>query len=116
MNKDTIFNLKEYDKAYQWCLENEDYTIEQIEGTKNYHFVVKEEIINKDTYSVEQRKFEIQTRLSQLSQDFVQAIAGAYFEDFETRKAEFQTLHNELRVLEGKKPREYNTQNSLTNT
>ena len=64
----------------------------------------------------EQRKWEIRERLSQLSQDFVQAIAGAYFEDFETRKAEFQTLHNELRVLEGKKPREYNTQNSLTNT
>lgn len=55
----------------------------------------------------ENRKKEIQTRLSQLSQDFVQAMAGAYFEDLEERKAEFQTLHNELRVLEGKEPREY---------
>lgn len=64
----------------------------------------------------EQRKFEITARLNQLSQDFVQAMAGAYFEDLEERKAEFQTLHNELRVLEGKEPREYNTQNSLTNT
>ena len=64
----------------------------------------------------EQRKFKIRQRLEQLSQDFVQAMAGAYFEDLEVRKAEFQTLHNELRVLEGKEPREYNTQNSLTNT
>ena len=59
----------------------------------------------------EQRKFEIQTRLNQLSQDFVQAMTGAYFEDLEARKAEFQTLHNELRALEGKEPRLYNSQN-----
>lgn len=70
----------------------------------------------KDKELKGQRKWEIQERLNQLSQDIVQAMAGAYFEDLEDRKAEFQTLHNELRVLEGKEPREYNTQNSLTNT
>lgn len=57
----------------------------------------------------EQRKWEIRERLSQLSQDFVQAMAGAYFEDFAQRQLEFQALHNELRVLEGKEPREYKT-------
>lgn len=54
------------------------------------------------------RKVEITERLNKLSQDFVQAMAGAYFEDLEERKTEFQTLHNELRQLEGKEPRKYN--------
>lgn len=51
---------------------------------------------------------EIKPRLEQLSQDLIQAQAGAVFEDLEERKAEFQVLHNELRVLLGKEPREYN--------
>ena len=53
MNKDTIFTLKEYDNAFQWCLENEDYTTEQIEGTKNYHFVIKEELIYNEERELE---------------------------------------------------------------
>lgn len=56
----------------------------------------------------EQRKWEITARLNQLSQDFVQAMAGAKFDDLDKRKEEFRTLHNELRELEGKLPREYN--------
>lgn len=50
---------------------------------------------------------EIKPRLDQLSQDLIQAQAGAVFEDLEERKTEFQTLHNELRVLLGKEPRIY---------
>lgn len=49
----------------------------------------------------------IKMRLEQLSQDLIQAQAGAVFEDLEERKQEFQTLHNELRVLLGKEPRVY---------
>ena len=55
----------------------------------------------------EERKVEIRQRLEQLSQDFVQILVGAEFTDIEERKAEFQTLHNELRALEGKEPRVY---------
>lgn len=51
---------------------------------------------------------EIKPRLEQLSQDLIQAQAGAVFEDLEERKTEFQILHNTLRSLEGKEPREYN--------
>ena len=54
-----------------------------------------------------QRIAEIKPRLEQLSQDLIQAQAGAVFEDLEERKAEFQELHNELRTLLGKEPREY---------
>lgn len=55
----------------------------------------------------QQKKFELTNRLNQLSQDFIQAMAGAEFEDLEKRQLEFQSLHNKLRVLEGKEPRNY---------
>ena len=34
-------------------------------------------------------------------------MCGAVIDDFEERKLEFQELHNELRVLEGKEERVY---------
>lgn len=60
----------------------------------------EEELINK-------RVYEIQERLNQLTQDFIQALCGAVIDDIEERKQQFQTLHNELRVLLGKEPRIY---------
>lgn len=50
---------------------------------------------------------DIQKRLQQLSQDFIQVQLGAVFEDLEERKQEFRDLHNELRVLQGKSERIY---------
>ena len=64
----------------------------------------------------EQRKFEIRQRLEQLSQDLVQILAGAEFVDLKERQLEFQTLHNELRQLEGKEPRSYVAYNDEENT
>lgn len=58
---------------------------------------------------------EIKTRLEQLSQDIVQSLVGAEFEDLADRQAEFQTLHNELRVLLGKEPRKYLEVDNETN-
>ncbi|MBE6600414.1 MAG: hypothetical protein E7640_04365 [Ruminococcaceae bacterium] len=53
------------------------------------------------------RAMEIKARLAQLSQDFIQVQVGAVFPDIEERKAEFRTLHNELRLLLGKEERIY---------
>lgn len=58
---------------------------------------------------------DINKRLTELSQDLIQAQAGAVFDDIETRKLEFQTLHNELRTLQGKQPRNYITEVSNAN-
>ena len=55
----------------------------------------------------ESRIAEIQTRLNELSQDFIQAEIGAIFDDLDARKQEFKSLHNELRSLLGKEPRTY---------
>lgn len=53
------------------------------------------------------RMGEIQARLNELSQDFVQASIGAIIVNLEDRKTEFKTLHNELRTLLEKEPRQY---------
>ena len=53
------------------------------------------------------RMGEIQARLNELSQDFIQASIGAIIVDLEDRKTEFKTLHNELRTLLEKEPRQY---------
>lgn len=58
---------------------------------------------------------EIKTRLEQLSQDIIQSLAGAEFEDLAERQKEFQTLHNELRILLGKEPRKYVEVDNETN-
>lgn len=57
-----------------------------------------------------ERELEIRHRLDKLSEKLVQVMAGAYLENLEDIKTEFQTLHNEIRQLEGKPPREYNIQ------
>ena len=53
-----------------------------------------------------QRKSEIKARLHSLSEDMIQHEAGEIVPNYEERKAEFIRLHNELRVLEGKTPRQ----------
>ena len=64
-----------------------------------------EEQINE--WKTQSRIKNITVRLNSLSQDLIQAQAGAVFDDIEERKQEFQTLHNELRALMGKTPRNY---------
>lgn len=93
-------SAKEFD--YLMCEQNKGKELKVVDDKV---VAVEHEVTEEELKA--QRKFEIIERLNQLSQDFVQAMAGAYFEDLEERKAEFQTLHNELRVLEGKEPRQY---------
>lgn len=45
-------------------------------------------------------------RLTELTKDLAQVEAGLIIDDLETRKAEFRTLLNEVRVLQGKEPRQ----------
>ena len=91
-----------------------------VEIDDKYYTDCRKEDFNDDlTFSIEKynarkqkekglaRIAEIKPRLEQLSQDLIQAQAGAVFEDLEERKLEFQELHNELRILLGKEPRKY---------
>lgn len=47
-------------------------------------------------------------RLTELTKDLAQVQAGLIITDIEERKQEFRTLLNEVRVLQGKQPREIN--------
>ena len=109
------------------------YDILGVEMTKEeYDFLILEQLNGKElklengkvvavekTLSKEARKniriSEIKTRLEQLSQDIIQSLAGAEFEDLAERQKEFQTLHNELRILLGKEPRKYLEVDNETN-
>ena len=100
----TIFGIEITDEEFDYLIEEQSKgkEIKVVDGklVAEIHELTQEEL-------KEQRRFEISRRLEQLSQDFVQAMAGAYFEDLEARKTEFQMLHNELRTLQGKEPRHY---------
>ena len=77
---------------------------EETENILVYIPYTQEELIERNN---QERIYEIKERLNVLSEDFTQAYLGAQIEDIEDRKVEFQTLHNELRNLLGKTPREY---------
>lgn len=53
-----------------------------------------------------ERTTEIKARLNELDQDIIQHEAGEIVPNYPERLAEFRTLHNELRALEGKEPRQ----------
>lgn len=54
-----------------------------------------------------QQQLEIKiSRLTELTKDLAQVQAGLVIDDLEERKQEFRTLLNEVRVLQGKQPRE----------
>lgn len=91
---------EDYDRLLSEQFKGKDLKVINGEVVAVEHEVTQEELN-------EQRKFEITERLNQLSQDFIQAQVGACFEDYAKRQLEFQELHNELRVLEGKEPRKY---------
>ena len=50
---------------------------------------------------------DLKAELNSLSQDIVQAQAGAIIPDYEKRLTRFKWVHNEIRRIELKEPREY---------
>lgn len=74
-------------------------TIEECENIINSNEPIYDLLIK-----IEKKK----QRLVELTKDFAQIQAGFIIDDIEERKAEFRTLLNEIRVLQGKEPREIN--------
>lgn len=72
----------------------------EYEDIQVYIPFTEEEITQNEIY-------ELEERLAQLTQDFIQIQCGAVFEDADERIAEFQEKHNRLRYLKGKEPRVY---------
>lgn len=53
------------------------------------------------------REAELRRTLRELSEDFLQAEAGAVIPDLADRKSQFRAAHNELRQIKGLPPRQY---------
>lgn len=100
---ETLPNEVDPVKQRAYKLENNSWVFDE----NKYQELLIEENERKQNALNLVRISEIQTRLNELSQDFVQVNLGAVFDDLEQRKAEFKSLHNELRGLLGKEPREY---------
>jgi hypothetical protein len=99
--------IKEYPnggKDVEWVVDVEGIPAKpetyEYEDIQVYVPFTEEELTQKEIY-------EIEVRLNQLTQDFIQMQCGAVFEDADERVAEFQAKHNRLRYLKGKEPREY---------
>lgn len=95
------------------CLETDKNIVRGFDGK-----LVFEEETKKQEYLKAKQEFEtnqtkqnriseIKQRLEKLNKDFIQSMIGAIIPDIEEKRAEFISLHNELRELEGKEPRDY---------
>lgn len=106
MELNKIFKINDYSLAVEFAFQN-NYTIIEIEPDVNgeRQFQIVEIPAPTEEELKEMRICEIQQRLVELDQDIVQDIAGEVVPNIEKRKAEFVTLHNELRTLLGKKQR-----------
>lgn len=109
---DIFYEDKEYAQRADWCNESGKYHIQEIEPDENGRRfkIVKNPEPTAEELAEQQKQArieEIKTELTNLSQDFIQAEIGAVFDDLEQRKELFKALHNELRALLGKEPRQY---------
>ncbi len=93
------YSLIEIEETYKDC--------DSVDFNEDLTFNIDKYNARKQRHKDNKRISEIKTRLEQLSQDIIQSLAGAEFEDMVERQKEFQTLHNELRILLGKEPRKY---------
>ena len=101
MKKILGINVTDAEFDYLFCQQSKGLEL-HVENGK----VIAREHIQTEEEKKQMRISEINERLTSLTQDFVQADCGEIIEDIDARKAEFVTLHNELRVLMGKEPRE----------
>lgn len=113
--KGKIINIEQYSETYHILKNFPELCIVEIEPDENgRRFQIQEIPAPTEEELKEMRICEIQQRLVELDQDIVQDIAGEVVPNIEERKAEFVTLHNELRTLLGKEQRELkNTTNNL---
>ena len=100
----TLFGIEMTDEEFGYLFEQQSQgkELKVIDGNVVAvdHEVTQEELDEREIY-------ELEVRLNQLTQDFIQIQCGAVFEDADERIAEFQEKHNRLRYLKGKEPRVY---------
>lgn len=99
-----LLNVEMSNEAFDFlmCEQSKGKELKVIDGN-----VVAIEHIFTEEELKQQALYEKTTRLTELTKDFVQIQAGLIIENIEERYAEFRTLLNEVRVLQGKEPRNF---------
>lgn len=94
------FSKEELDEI---CLQQSNGLIPKYTQDKGLYFEkyipTKEEINQNKTD-------ELKLELQKLSEDIIQHICGEDIPDIQDRMSKFIAIHNEVRILEGKEPRE----------
>lgn len=90
----------EIDDKYSDCI-NQDFNEDLTFNVEKYN-------VRKQRELDEEELPELQAELNSLSQDLIQAQAGAVIDNLDERKARFQVVHNRIREIMGKEPRVYN--------
>ena len=94
-------NLTDAEFDYYACEQNKGKELKVIDGK----LVAVEHVPTEEEITQLQLHIKL-NRLEELTKDFAQVQAGLIIEDIENRKIEFRTLLNEVRVLQGKEPRQ----------
>lgn len=92
-------SLEEFD--YLLCEQSKGKELKVKDGkvVAEYHVPTEEEL-------KEQRRYELKAELEKIKEDIEQETFGLVRDDFTEKKARAAEIVNELRVLEGKEPRE----------
>ncbi len=98
----THYPITELDNISEWWKTNRMYDINEYDD----HI----EIVERDRSFVKDDKIsELKSELEKIKEDIEQEIFGLVRDDYDKKKARAAEIVNELRVLEGKDPREIRT-------
>ena len=98
--KNLLDNLTDEEKDFLFCEQAKGKELKVVDGKI---IAVTRTMTNDDLK--QQMLYEKINRLTELTKDLAQVQAGLIIDDIEDRKLEFRTLLNEVRVLQGKEPR-----------
>lgn len=105
--------LKDYETAFpkEWLdmygFKEAEVPYEDVEFADFENQTFSESLYNqrKEREEADRVYAENKERLTRLSEDLVQSVAGEIIPDLAERKAEFISIHNEVRAYEGKEAR-----------
>lgn len=106
---DIFYSDEDYYNKVTFC-NSHNYRIVEIEADKNgRRFQIQEQPVPTEEEIKQNRIYDFKAELAKIKEDIEQEVFGLVRDDFAEKKARAAEIINELRVLEGKVPREVNS-------
>lgn len=106
---DVFYLDDDYDNKVEFCNKH-NYRIVEIESDeKGQRFQIKGQLVPTEEEIKQNRIYDFKAELAKIKEDIEQEVFGLVRDDFAEKKARAAEIINELRVLEGKVPREVNS-------